>query len=165
MRTWVRTILVGRPDGLRAELRKRTGVLSWIDEPGGLPWLEEQPADEDSTSTVHGAHEAVVTEGPVSGWVRVIDAAEVGPGQLAEVFVAERAILVTNVDGTLHAVDSVCPHAGGPLADGMLEGALITCPWHGWSFDVRDGKSSVDENATLTTFPVRVESGGILVKV
>ncbi len=72
--------------------------------------------------------------------------------------------MVVDVDGHLTAIDSVCPHAGGPLADGQLEGCLLTCPWHGWAFDVGTGICDVDEEMSVRTFPVREEGGGIFIE-
>ena len=43
--------------------------------------------------------------------------------------------------GTFYAIDNLCPHEGGPLGDGELDGAIVTCPWHGWQFDVTTGKN------------------------
>lgn len=63
----------------------------------------------------------------------------VGGKLLAEV--EGRAIALFNVDGTLHAIDDVCTHDGGPLAEGALEGCEIRCPRHGARFDVRTGKA------------------------
>ncbi len=52
-----------------------------------------------------------------------------------------RAVALFNVDGTFFAIDDVCTHDGGPLAEGELEGAEIRCPRHGARFDVRTGKA------------------------
>jgi nitrite reductase/ring-hydroxylating ferredoxin subunit len=49
-------------------------------------------------------------------------------------------VLVCRLDGVVCAVQSVCPHRGAPLAEGTLHGAVLTCPWHGASFDVRTGR-------------------------
>jgi 3-phenylpropionate/trans-cinnamate dioxygenase ferredoxin subunit len=51
-----------------------------------------------------------------------------------------RAIAVFNVDGRFHAIDDVCTHDGGPLAEGELVGCEIECPRHGARFDVRTGR-------------------------
>lgn len=50
-------------------------------------------------------------------------------------------VLLTNVQGTYYAIDDRCPHMGGSLAAGVLEGDHITCPKHGSMFDVRTGKA------------------------
>ena len=51
-----------------------------------------------------------------------------------------RAIAVFNFDGSFYAIDDVCTHDGGPLAEGRLSGCEIQCPRHGARFDVRTGK-------------------------
>lgn len=48
-------------------------------------------------------------------------------------------VAVFNVSGTLYAIDAVCPHAGGPLDEGEVEAAKVTCPWHGSIFDLATG--------------------------
>ena len=66
--------------------------------------------------------------------------ADCPPGSVQELVVEDRIVALYNVDGTLFALDGVCPHQGGPLGKGALEGCLVTCPWHGWQFDVTDGR-------------------------
>lgn len=51
-----------------------------------------------------------------------------------------REIAVFNIEGEYFALDNRCPHMEGPLGEGELEGCIITCPWHGWQFDVKDGE-------------------------
>ena len=52
-----------------------------------------------------------------------------------------RAVALFNVDGRIHAIDDVCTHDGGPLAEGDLDGKVIQCPRHGARFDVTTGKA------------------------
>lgn len=61
------------------------------------------------------------------------------PGSATCVDVAGRRLAVFNVDGTYYAVDDECPHSGGPLSEGDLDGTRIECPWHGAVFDLTDG--------------------------
>lgn len=49
-------------------------------------------------------------------------------------------IAVFNVGGTYYAIDDTCPHSGGPLSQGMVEGTKVTCPWHGADFDLQTGE-------------------------
>jgi nitrite reductase/ring-hydroxylating ferredoxin subunit len=72
-------------------------------------------------------------------WVRIASAAECPPGTSIERVVAGRVVALANVAGNWHAIDGLCPHQGGPLGTGMLCGAVLTCPWHGWQFDVTTG--------------------------
>lgn len=72
-------------------------------------------------------------------------------------------VAVFNVDGAFHALENSCPHQGGPIADGWLEGSTVTCPWHAWCFDVRSGKMTLGDFARIERFPVKVENGAVFV--
>jgi 3-phenylpropionate/trans-cinnamate dioxygenase ferredoxin subunit len=72
--------------------------------------------------------------------VKVADRSEVPPGGKKLVDVDGQAIALFNVGGTIYAIDDVCTHDGGPLAEGDLRGSEIQCPRHGARFDVRTGK-------------------------
>jgi nitrite reductase/ring-hydroxylating ferredoxin subunit len=85
------------------------------------------------------------------------------PGTAIQVEIDGNAVALCNVDGTLHAIDGICPHSGGPLGHGALDGPILTCPFHAWEFDCRTGASLADENFQVTTYPVKVEHGEILV--
>jgi 3-phenylpropionate/trans-cinnamate dioxygenase ferredoxin subunit len=76
----------------------------------------------------------------MSLFVMVATRAELPPGGKKLVEVDGRAIAVFNVDGVFHAIDDVCTHDGGPLAEGELIGCEIQCPRHGARFDVRTGR-------------------------
>ncbi len=51
-------------------------------------------------------------------------------------------IVLFNLNGNFHAISNKCIHKGGPLIKGKLDGNIITCPWHGWKYDIRTGLSS-----------------------
>lgn len=99
----------------------------------------------------------------MSEFVRVAPVAAVPPGKTYTVTVGRFEVALFNVGGTIYALENACPHQGGPLADGYLEGALVTCPWHAWCFDVRSGKMTLGDFAVVPRFDVRVENGSILV--
>ena len=77
----------------------------------------------------------------------------------------EREIAVYNVDGTFYATQNECVHIKGPLGAGRLDGCVITCPWHGWQYDVRTGENEFDRAIALATFEVLVEDGEVKVAV
>jgi nitrite reductase/ring-hydroxylating ferredoxin subunit len=89
-------------------------------------------------------------------FVRVAGAGDLEPGQCAVVSARGRAIALYNVDGTYYATDNICGHHGGPLGQGVLEGKIICCPWHAWTYDVTTGVCPVAENIRIQTFPVRI---------
>jgi nitrite reductase/ring-hydroxylating ferredoxin subunit len=96
-------------------------------------------------------------------WTRIAAATDCPPGRGLECIAAGRIVALFNVDGTWHAIDGVCPHQGGPLAKGCLEGAMVTCPWHGWRFDVVTGRHAAASALAQKSFPVRVEEGEVFV--
>ena len=98
-------------------------------------------------------------------WVRVAAASDLVPGTCGEYVAGERIVALFNVDGQFHALDGICPHQGGPLGKGMLAGCVVTCPWHGFQFDVTTGQHQTSKSLVHPTFPVKVEGGEIFVEV
>lgn len=98
-------------------------------------------------------------------WVPAASIADCPPGSTIEVVVQSQVIALVNIDGQLYALDGICPHQGGPLGKGSLDAAVLTCPWHGWQFDVPTGTSRLNPASCQQRFPVRVEGDTILVLV
>jgi nitrite reductase (NADH) small subunit len=99
----------------------------------------------------------------MSRWVSVAAVADCPPGSSIETFAEDRIVALFNVDGEFFALDGVCPHQGGPLGKGVLSGCIVTCPWHGWQFDVRTGQHQLNIRLTHPRYNVRIEEGQILV--
>jgi NAD(P)H-dependent nitrite reductase small subunit len=95
-------------------------------------------------------------------FVPVAKVADVQPGSGTTVVVDNREIALFNVGGTFYALDNNCPHSGGPLAEGWLDGDTITCPWHAWCFRLDDGRMTLGDYATVDVFDVRVEGDEVL---
>jgi nitrite reductase (NADH) small subunit len=72
---------------------------------------------------------------------------------------------ICNLEGNVRAYDGVCPHAGGPLGQGAIEGNNLVCPWHAWAYDCRTGINDYDETVRLAAFPVRMDGNDILIDV
>jgi NAD(P)H-dependent nitrite reductase small subunit len=96
-------------------------------------------------------------------FVPVTAAGQVGPGSSTTVVVGDREIALFNVDGRFYALDNLCPHSGGPLADGWLEGTTVTCPWHAWCFRLTDGTMTLGNFAHVDAFDVEVQDGTVFV--
>ena len=98
-------------------------------------------------------------------FVRLAALDELPSGTMKEVEIDGRIIGLFNVDGVISAIDGICPHQGGPLAEGSLEGTTVTCPWHGWQFDVRTGRTLLGAKIHQTVYPVRIDGTDVLVEV
>jgi nitrite reductase (NADH) small subunit len=96
-------------------------------------------------------------------WLKIAALDECPPGSAIELVAGERIIALFNVDGAFYALDGVCPHQGGPLGQGDLAGCIVTCPWHGWQFDVRNGQHQLSPRLRQPTIPVRVEGNAVFV--
>lgn len=97
-------------------------------------------------------------------WVALCDVgAAPTPGHVAEFEVNGIAVCVANVNGELSALDNICPHRGGPLGQGWIEGEAVVCPWHSWAFNVRTGVAEYPEKERVEVFPLKVESGRVLI--
>jgi nitrite reductase (NADH) small subunit len=98
-------------------------------------------------------------------WHRISKVADCPPGSSIEVVANERVIALFNVDGEFFALDGVCPHQGGPLAEGTLKGCVVTCPWHGWLFDVRTGQHQFSRNTVQPRFATKIEDDGVWIEI
>lgn len=97
-------------------------------------------------------------------FVRVARADEIPPGGLLRVEVEGTLVCLANVEGRIYAVSDECPHIGGALSDGELEGCMLTCPVHLARFDVRDGRVlRGPARDDVPSYPVRVERGEVYV--
>jgi ferredoxin-nitrite reductase len=83
-------------------------------------------------------------------------------GRLSVQFDAHELVLF-QVDGQVRCLDGLCPHEGGPMAQGDLAGGSIVCPWHGWAFRADNGEASDGNGCRLKAYPVKVEDGRVLV--
>jgi 3-phenylpropionate/trans-cinnamate dioxygenase ferredoxin subunit len=110
--------------------------------------------------------------------VVVARADEIGPGERKIVDVGGRSIGVFNIDGSYYALRNRCPHQGGPLCSGFVLGSLrssepgsyeydgaagiIRCPWHGWEFEIKTGRSWFDpERTRVRSYPAGVVDGPV----
>ena len=96
-------------------------------------------------------------------WIRVAAVEDCPPGEAREYVVEDRIIALFQVDGRFYALDGICPHQGGPLGRGTVCGGIVTCPWHGWQFDVTTGQHCTSRSLVHPQFAVKVEGDDILV--
>src|ERR1700675_2375603 len=75
-------------------------------------------------------------------------------------------VVLARVGERVYVCADTCSHRGGPLSEGKLAGARLTCPWHGWLYDVRTGQCLLPaRGAAIATYAVRIGGGGIWVEV
>jgi len=99
-------------------------------------------------------------------FVKVATTGELAPGQAKKVELEGKTIALLNLEGSYHAIDDTCPHRGGPLSQGLIEGEVVTCPWHGSKFRVKTGEVLTPPARTgVSSYPVRVEGSDIEVEI
>ena len=101
----------------------------------------------------------------MSEWVKVMNKSDVPRGTGSIVELGDKQVAVFCVEGQYYAIDNICPHRGGPLGEGDLEGTVVTCPWHGWEFDVTTGQSPINPSACVKRFDVKIEGDDVFVQL
>ena len=101
----------------------------------------------------------------MEGFVRVSSTTDVKPGRGIVVEVNGKTLAVFNVEGIFHAIDNTCIHRGGPLGEGDLEGSVVTCPWHGWQYDVATGICLANPSAKVERYEVVVDNTDVKVRL
>ncbi len=87
------------------------------------------------------------------------------PGEVKEFGCGEKVLCITNVEGTLTALDGVCLHRGGPLGQGLIEEGKLVCPWHGWQYDPRTGEVAHSPGVKVASYPLKIEGEDVLVEL
>ncbi len=101
----------------------------------------------------------------MSRLVKIATVEEVGAGQKKLVEADGLELLVCNAFGAYYAINAVCPHEDGPLQDGSLAGEIVTCPVHGYDFNVRTGECQFDSEYHVATYPIKVEGTDLYVEL
>lgn len=89
-------------------------------------------------------------------------ASDLPPGQATAVECGGEMVAVFNIDGRYFACSDACPHAGGPLHQGFVEGTTVVCPWHGWDFELDCG--GVDPRDGVIRYEVVEEAGELFIE-
>ncbi len=98
-------------------------------------------------------------------FLRAVRKDEVLPGTIREIQIDGKTFALANVEGKLYAIHNTCLHRGGPLGQGVLEGQNVTCPWHGWEYDVTTGKVCANPSVGVECYAVEVRGDDIFVDV
>ena len=98
-------------------------------------------------------------------FVKVAEESDLTEGFGKVVSVEGRSVALFRVKDDYFAIANVCLHRGGPLGEGNLSGSVVTCPWHGWKFDVRTGSFTVIPTLKVATYRVKEQDGSVMVEV
>ena len=96
-------------------------------------------------------------------FVKVASRAELPAGSAKIVEAGGKQIALFNAGGAFYAIDNTCKHRGGSLAEGDLDGTSVTCPLHGWEYDVTTGANLDDPKVKLGCYPVKIDGDDILI--
>src|SRR3954452_18943460 len=95
-------------------------------------------------------------------WYRIADLDELPEGRVKTVAAGTQSLALTHVDGEYAALDNHCPHQGGPLGEGSIEGGLLRCPWHGYDYCPLSGDSPGGVGDSVRTPPVKPPRDGVI---
>jgi nitrite reductase/ring-hydroxylating ferredoxin subunit len=95
---------------------------------------------------------------------RAIDLSELPPGKTALVTVAGLDVALFRQGDEIFAIGNACPHQGGNLCDGRVEGDIVTCPLHGWEFDLRSGACMTVPGESVPRLAVTVAAGAVFLE-
>ncbi len=102
----------------------------------------------------------------MSDWQKLCSRADLPPeGQAKEFSIGGHTLCVATIEGKPLALDNVCPHRGGPLSEGTIEGGKIVCPWHQFEFDLATGAGSEASDDRALTFALRQDGDDVMVEV
>lgn len=82
-----------------------------------------------------------------------------------EVVVEGQILALFRNEGQLFALDGMCSHQGGPIAEGTVEHGCVTCPWHGWQYELATGIQTINRRPLQETFATREIDGRIEVRI
>jgi 3-phenylpropionate/trans-cinnamate dioxygenase ferredoxin subunit len=102
----------------------------------------------------------------MTDFVKVANVSDVPDPGKQVVEVDDRLVALFHVGGKFYALDDVCTHDGGPLAEGTLENHTIACPRHGAKFDIRDGRAlTMPATRATAAHQVKVDKGQVYIKL
>ena len=96
-------------------------------------------------------------------FIKVASTSDLNPGENKVVNVNGADVALFNVDGEFFAINNTCLHRGGPLGEGSLEEDVVTCPWHGWRYNVKTGANLMIPNQKVAVYEVKIEGNDVMV--
>ena len=99
----------------------------------------------------------------MSDFIEVANIKEISENQAKIIEHNEKQIAIFNINGNFYAISNVCLHRGGPIGEGFVNEFNITCPLHGWQYDLKTGQCNTAPGAKLETYQLKVEGDKILI--
>ena len=96
---------------------------------------------------------------------KVATTTDIPSGRGKAVEVDGTTIAVFNCEGRFYAIENTCKHRGGPLGEGSLSGTRVSCPWHGWEYDVASGACHTNASVGVRTFELKIDGDEIFVSL
>lgn len=162
MALW-KDIVFGRPDGIRQSMYRR--LMGAQDQVEAAATSIPEPAVDSAEKALNLGIEAPKDVTPPDGFEVVLHRDALPTGEVIEVIIAGNAIALAHAADGWFALDNACPRGACALGEGSLSGHDLTCPTHGWVFDVRDGSCAISPKDKVQTFPVQVEGEGVCVAI
>jgi len=163
----LKTLILGRENGIRSKIREMVLGGGGEDTSPNISYSAPSysPSTAPVSATPSASHEPPRDVTPPEGFEVVMHKDALASGEVTEVIAGGTAIALCNVEGTYHAVENTCPHAEGPLGEGSLDGTTLTCPYHGWAFDITDGACQTNTEASIATYEVAIEGDAVCVRL
>ncbi len=98
-------------------------------------------------------------------WHYLCELSEIVERRSREYLVEGRVIAAFYTEQQVHAVDGICAHQGGPLAQGRLDGKCLTCPWHGWQYNIADGTNLLSGKQMLECFTTQIRGSEVWLEI
>ena len=161
----LRTVFLGRENGLRRTALKQ--VLGTRDS-------ESQSSDvaQESDSRVAVGEQSLALSieapkdvTPPEGFEVVLHKDALPEGEMVEIIIAGKEIVVAKFSDQFFALANACPNGGGTLGEGELSGPVVKCPYDGLEFDIRNGSCLSSNDVSLATFKVEVVAAAVCVAV
>ena len=96
---------------------------------------------------------------------RICISTELRDAESREILIEGLVIAIFRSSGELFAMDGMCMHQGGPIARGKVEGGCVTCPWHGWQYELKSGNNAATGKPMLNTYQLRDHEGWIEIEI
>jgi nitrite reductase/ring-hydroxylating ferredoxin subunit len=98
-------------------------------------------------------------------WKTICSSHELLDGMSREELLNGEIVAIFRNSGVLYAIDGVCMHQGGPIAKGCVRDGIVTCPWHGWQYELTTGCNAATKKKMLKTYQIREIDGHIEIDV